>query len=652
MSNTVKQDITGKITAKARDGKDYHLNPKERSRTESQTRTRGTSTTVSKFKLVTVRRLTSASLDAVKEQLERQQLLLEQTAVGNNQPPPFPARIPASEDDLKQTYGVYVDEDLYGKGSPVYIFTSASSYVKAFITANGTGKEDYSVHIGHLVEKIDNKDKTYTTTWRLVTIDKNLYGTSAYHILESQSTELPSCFSYNFSMDSIHYIGGGCWTSMAVDPKDRIPVIEKVQGNVSRYIPLSPRRKIPWLTKCIVAYSFTPSYTFTWCRGELKVNKRIREASHLTDLAFLKSEGVMKVTRQHSYSLDITQRPTNPGISEVIYPEFSKGQAIYVSNTNAPEIDGPNQFPDFGTDVRRLAIQSYEQTTNIIRPSTFTYTLNLLNNRPVNQFNCFNPVLCSSNNMATYIRLNIGEGRGNINHGFETKIERGERGFDYGEFYKLWWCPGKIVSFYPTNDGMIYKRSKTAEARGEPSLFPTGETLYDRGKLQISEYPNATETTWPSLLNPQTGFFGLKEGKATWNMEYDNPPLLGHEAVYYYHKNPVLPDIDDTISKTDIPGLDQQNTLRSIFGQMQGGLGGSTTVSLNIGRFRKAVAANDSIVVLAPSPTQLAEIRTVPEKFPGGFWEAIVHDLSYSNENVGTFISYDSKGNIVSQETR
>lgn len=659
MPNSVRRDIDGKIIAKARDGRDYHLNPRIIKEENRASRRNGEDSTNSKFKLVTVRRLTSTSLEDVKDALERQQKLLEIAAVRNNQPVPYPARIPTTEDDLKQTYAVYVDEDLYGKNNPVYTFTSASSNIKAFITANGKNKEDYSVHIGHLVEKIDNKDRTFTVTWRLVTIDNNLNNIPLnYHILESQSPDLHPSFQHNFNIDALQYIGGGGWTAMSVDPKDRIPVIAQVQGSTEPYIPIGPSWKAFGSTRtvCIVAYSFTPSYTFTWCRGKLTMNRRVREASHTTDLPFLKSDGVIRVSKKYSYAMDICQRPDLSelgNITSVVTPEYSNGEAVYVANTNAPETPGLDVTPDYGTDTRRLAIQSYTQTTNILRPRTFNYAGSLQSNRIVSQADAtFSPVLCSSNDMATYIRMNIGEGFGSINHGFDLKLENAKRGFQYGESYKLWWTYGKVLSFYPTNTGAILRRSKTAESRGEPSLFPTGETLLDRGELKQSEqYANATETTWESLANPPTGFFGLTEGALTWRMEYSNPPILGHEAVYYYHINPPLPDIDDTLSQLDssaADNLNQINTLRNIFGQMQGGLGGGTTVNLSLGINRKASSANDSIVVLAPSPAQKADLLATPEKFPAGFWEFLLYDATYDNNNNGTVTAYNLDGTVYS----
>lgn len=659
MPNSIRKEIDGKITAKARDGKDYHLNPRVLKEETRTSRRSGEDSTSSKFKLVTVRRLTSTSLQDVKDALERQQTLLESAAARNNQPVPYPARIPTTEDDLNQTYAVYVDEDLYGTGNPVYTFTSASSNIKAFITANGKNREDYSVHVGHLVEKIDNKDRTFTVTWRLVTIDNKLNNIPLnYHILESQSPDLHPSFQHNFNIDALQYIGGGGWTAMSVDPRDRIPVIAQVQGDTERYIPIGRSWKAYGSTRtvCIVAYSFTPSYTFTWCRGKLVTNRRVREASHTTDLSFLKSDGVIRVSKKYSYAMDICQRPdlsTLGNITSVVTPEYSNAEAIYVANTNAPETPGLDITPDFGTDARRLSIQSYTQTTNVLRPTTFDYAVNLQSNRVVNQADAtFSPVLCSSNDMATYIRMNIGEGLGTINHGFDLKVENAKRGFQYGETYKLWWAYGKVLSFYPTNEGIIYNRSKTAEARGLPSLFPSGETLFDRGELRQSvEYANATETTWESLVNPPTGFFGLKEGDLTWRMEYSNPPILGHEAVYYYHINPPLPDVDDTLSQlnsSSADNLNQLNTLRNIFGQMQGGLGGGTTVNLSLGFIRKASSANDSIVVLSPSPSQKAELLTVPEKFPAGFWETLLYDATYDNNNNGGITTYNRDGTVYS----
>lgn len=654
--NTIKKDIAGKIKAKARDGNEYLLNPNIIRREVKEYKNTSTEFKQHRFKLVTVRRLTSISLEEARIALEREQERLANAAAASGQPSPYPARIPLTEDDLQQVYGVYVDEDLNGRNAPIYTFSSASSNIKAFITANGAGKDEYSVHIGHLVDKIANGDGTFKVTWRLITIDNDLNGRPySTHILESQSPDLHESFQYNFNIDALNYIGGGGWTAMSVDPLDRIPIKAVVGGDTDRYIPVGRSWKAFGSTRtvCIVAYSLTPSYTFTWCRGKLTTERRVRESSHTTDFEFLKKNGVIEVIKKSSYSLNITQRPDlrDFNINPISIPEFSESEATYIANTNAPGQQGLYQSPDFGTDSQRLSLKSYTQKTNIIRPESIEYAVNLLQNRIVNQFHCFNPVLCSSNDMSIYIRLNIGEAKGSIDHKYELKTENGRRGFQYGESYKLWWCYGRILAFYPTNDGMIFRRVKTLANLGLPSLFPTGETLLDRGELKLSEdYPNATETTWESLPNPQTGFFGILSGDLEWRMEYNNPPIFGHDAVYYYHINPPEAGIDDTLSKLDDgfqDRLNARNTLSNIFSQMQGGLGGDTTNQLDLGRVRRNLSESRTLIVLDPSPSQEGALLDTPELFPAGYWETLLYDDSYDNDNKGSMITYDREGNIL-----
>lgn len=661
MPNSYSQDIKGEINGLGRDGRLYHLNPKIRQQTSTQSRRQGGTTDNSKFKLLTIRRLSSETLSQVKERLEEQQRTLERVAEATGQPLPFPYRIVAKSDTSKKNiYAAYIDEDLYGTAAPVYVFTSQDERIKAFVTANGPDKEDYSVHIAHVIGKEKQDDDNYLIDWRIISIDNRLNSDSpSYHILESQSPELNQSFRLNFDIDSLNYIGGGCWSAMSTDSKDRIPVKAALEGtNKDKYFPTSKTWRVYGTSRtlAIVSFSITPSYCFTWCRGRVALTYRARSASHKTDLATLQKEGVIKATRQYTYSLDVPNRPEMPllGIAPYNHSESAEASATYVSNTNCPEIAGLDSMPDFGTDTRRVAIQAYRQTTNIFRPKTEALSFQSYIDKGIVGNPCFNGVLCASADMASFIKIVPGQASGSITHGFEPKIERASRGFQYGEDYQLWWTYGQVLSYTPTNDGRIFRRVKTAEARGAPSLQPTPDTLYDRGKLQLSEFSNATQTTWPSLKNPPSGFWGLFIGDATWSIEYNNPPIFGHEAVYYYHINPAPPDIDDTLTQVQGgygEGINNINTLRNVYGQMQGGLGGSSTSNLNIGRTRRNSSANDTLPVLAPSPSQSASMRAAPEEFPSGFWESPIFDENVNADNSSSIVIYDVKANAVKSFT-
>jgi hypothetical protein len=653
MPKSYRQDISGRIFGLGRDGKNYHLNPKILRRQSSESRKQGSETTTHKFKLVTVRRLEKQEPNAVEQLLKAQQDRLARIALSTGQPVPFPYKPVTNKSDLKTSFAVYVDEDIDSSKIPVYTFTSPDSRIKCFITANGSNQKEYSVHIAHIVSRDRNKDDSYTVNWRIVTIDSTADGQLRYFLLESQSPDLHKSFKDNFDIDSLHYIGGGGWTGLSIDNEDRIPVKGKVLGDASNYIATSNSWRA-WGQKntiATVSFSLTPSYSFTWCREKIVTSFRYRAASHKTDIAILQGDGVIEATRSYEYGLGITNRPPMPelDITPVVHEEYSNAIATYVGTLNSPEVPGLSQSPDYGTDVQRLAIKNYQQETNILRPSLSTsdQIKSITDSKAVRQDPCFNLVCCSSPEMATIIRIRPGVGQGSINHKYELKTTSGSRGFQYGEDYKLWWTYGKILAFYPTNDGRIYRRAKTLEARGLPSVFPTPDTLYDRGELRRSEFPNAVETTWPALANPPSGFYGIFSGDAKWDMEYNNPPIFGHEAVYYYHINPEPAEPDDTLEQVNgsfNDSVNDLNSLRGIYGQMQGGLGGEATSSLHIGPIRKASAAYDTITVLSPSPSQKADLGIKPEKFPVGFWETAIFDETV-NANSGSSITYyDRKG--------
>lgn len=616
MSNTLRQTPDGKVYFKDRSHVEHLLNPSTLSETSRSTFSTSDTSSNSKFKLVTVRNLKNKNETERKTLLEQSRARIAEIALRTGKSPPYPEKIPLNMDELK-VYGVYVDEDLYPGQPPIYTFTSNAQSIKAFINATGVDKDSWYVHLCYSLDEAVTIDFITTYTWHIIT----LHGDGSFYFISNEDIH-PSY--KNVSIDYINYLGGGTWQGFSLDLDDRYevhglsndPVNYKSIGTSFRYAGVSS-------SMSVINYSFTPSYSFTWNRGVLKLTYRDKEASKNLDIEKLVDSGVIEQTHKYAYSLDLYRHP-----AATAHREFVDGTIVYVGNTNEPEIGSNTIFPDYGTDLARLSVASYTQTSNIIRSDR---------RNPLG-------VLCSNALGSHYLYIDVGVLSGAINHGYDVKTADAERGFQYGEDYKLWWVPGKVIGFQLLNDGRIYRISKTTGVE-----IPTTETLFDRGQLLISKsFANATETTWNALPNPQTGFFGFTVGSLKWRITYLNPPILGHQGVYYYEISPNIATNDATpkisISQEDI---NNKNTLLNVFAQIQGGLGGTTTINSYYLGYRSAnLNALDSIVVRDPTPSQKAVQRTNSHIFPAGFWPFDFFDIKINNTNDVKTVIYSRAGEV------
>lgn len=645
---------SGKQVVTLENGNTYTLSNQE-SHVKTNVNKRYPTTTInSKFKLVTVRRLTNLSTEEVNRRLEASYKQLEAAALRKGLPVPYPLK-QVTVDEVANTYGVYVDEDL-GNSAPVYVFTTDTTKVKAFITTSGAGRNDWSVHIAHSLEKTKNPDGTYLNKWRLVTIDSSDTG-YIFYVLEDTGTH--KSFSFNFDLDSLHYLGGGTWTAMSVDREDRLPIYALAPANSDRYIKVGNVFASFGETRArsLVAYSMTPSYVFTWQRGRLQLNYRTRNAAQTLDRNSLTKDGVIKFTREHEYNLEIPLRLENTQATNNIRPitisEYSQGKATYVGNTNCPSISSQYQNPDYGTDKKRLSISGILMKTNIMRPLVLneaTLTGRKLSKCPLN----YTGIICASANASFLLKHDIGEGSGEFNHPYELKRSAGKRGFQYGEDYKLWWVYGRVIDFYEYGDTNRYKRLKNPgfDANGIrlPDKVKIG-SMFDLGNLIKSNKPNAVETTWDALPNPPTGFFGVEEGTLSFYISYLNPPLIGHSGVYYYHINPDIVGVgggDFELNDNGVAAEQRlnQNVLKNLYSQMLGGLGGGGLSSLNIGNITIAASDVESIIVRDPNTTQNAALRARPETFPAGYFDTDLYTFVLDTNNQGFISIYDLNGSI------
>ena len=652
----IKTDIAGNTRVDT-DDSSIVINPKELQSRSYTAKRYPSSSSKSKFNLVTVRKLTTKSVAEVNAELKSSFTQLEAAALRTGQPSPYPLP-PADVSSVANAYGVYIDEDLDGNDNAVYTFASEVSKINVYLAKTGPGQQDWVVHLAHGLDKKNNPDGTSISHWRIVTIESSDAG-KVFHILEDSA--LPECYSANYDIDSLNYIGGGTWTAMAVQRDDRIPIFAKASANNDRYIKVGPIKARLGSTEALslVAYSMTPTYVFTWNRGVLKLSKRSRDASQKADISAVLSDGLIKFTREHRYNLNIPYRLENKtgtnNINKVEHNEFSYGKATYVGNTNCPETGSQYQTPDFNTDAARLSIERINMSTNVVRPRTLDYSLG--SSKVSASAICYCPVLCASHDMSVFIRHNLGEASGNIEHGYEIKASAGSRGFDYGEYYKYWWGYGKVVDTYPIGDTYRYRRLKNpgfaADGTRNPDRVKIG-SMFDLGELKIDTVPNRIITTWDSLNNPQTGFFGIEEGTLSFMVMYNNPPILGHQGVYYYHINPPAVGVGSNLSEvTDEYGVaDEQknglNTIKMIFSQLQGGLGGGGLNSLYIGNVVIAGSDKESRVVRQPTETQKMALVEYAETFPAGYFETELYDIKLNDSNTGTMTAYNRTGEVIS----
>lgn len=593
------------------------------------------------FKLVTVRQFTNVSLAQVQLAFNNNQRELAERALLAGQPIPFPQQPPQNASEIQQTYAVYVDEDLYS-ASPVYVFRSNSPNVKVFINSTGTAREDYTLDIAHYEFNPTAPDSTVLTRWRLLHIDgrsKLVYSLS--------SEQLPACFKQNYGIESINYLGGGTWSGIGITDEDRILVYGFIPRNApqGRY-KLTHRGS----TRGVVYESTTPSYSFTWNRGSLKLNYRERSAEETFDPVFLIQNAVLRTNKSSKYSLTHTLRPQQniTGVGEINFEETSSNSAFYVGNTNA-EINSPFQSPDFGTDKLRYSLESYVQDSNVVRVSRQNWAIQGVL-KSSKQTNNFLSVHAASPTASVFIRTKHGKARGRITHPFQIKTTYGSRGISHFYYYKLWWAYGKVIDVYSFGDDTIYRRNRISNDK-----FPIGKF----GAPFISPtYPNAIETPWEA--EPPAALFTPSEGLLNFALVYNSPPITGHQGCYYYHLNPFggeLFSVDFTnpvdpitssagtfgLSGSFIDGGDAATRLRnaqSVYSQIIGDISGANVVpSLFIGTVSVASKDTSSRAVTSPTPEQRGLINQYVGIFPNGFDGSYVSD-SFDNSNRGARLEY------------
>lgn len=663
-----RRDASGRIINRTRANSEIILNPRSNTVRINESITDRETSTGSKFKLVTVRRMTNNNVDLVTDALINSQILLEQVALQNGLPAPYPAQLPNPSDNLSNYYAVFVDEDLYGR-IPVYTFESSSNKIKCFITNNGMGKEDYSVHIIHYLTSVPNEDGTYNKRWRLFTIDNNLLNAAQSnnsYLLESDS--LPACFQNNYDIDNVFYLGGGCWTGLALDPSDYIPIKGLVSEDQAAIYRIDP----PGSRYATVSRSLTPTYSFTWCRGKLEVNKRIRSASDTLDAAKYIDSKVIEITKKGSYALDIVLRPELDNLNDPIVSnvknEALEYSALYVGNTNN-SIASPYQNPDYGTDVLRYSLANFTVETNVVRRKKQGYGGSSIDKSSA-MYLSNAPVLTSASNMNCFIKLDMGIGKGSINHSYELKTGAGKRGISYLDYGKEWYAYGKILQVDTTGDLRLFKFNRITG-----NLDPTGQTFNDIGQVLLHpDKPNAILTTWEAQT--PTARYTPLEGTCNFIYYYLNPPLIGHQACFYYHINPTGADtfnmVPDSYNQDQINQYNLQapafgglggsftgsgqtptqkvNGLRSVYTQILGSLSGATVPSLNIGTVNIAAGDTQSRVVKSPVQSDKLFQVTNPSVFPVGFYDDL-RSITIDTNNRQVITLYNSDGAVTNQYT-
>jgi len=656
----VRQDTDGSVYIKDLSQQEFLLNPKVLSTKTETIKNQDSTKPSSKFKLVTVRQLSNVDIPTVSARLLQTQKNLENAALASGQPVPFPAKLPAHLEDNINYFSVYVDEDLYGINNPIYTFYSPSSNIKAFITANGNSKDDWSVHIAHTITSTPTPDGSNTVTWRILTIDKEgIDGSSnAQYVLESSS--LPSAFQYNFTVDSLQYLGGGTWSAIVMDRNDQIPVFGVIQGTESRYKRISDATVIfegATYNKTITSHSCTPTYQITWNRGTLKINSRTRTASSLFNPDKFNTDGVIEINKSCNYSLPRTFRVHKGSVNEYSLNEYLSSTSTYVANTNI-FIASPFQSPDYNTDYARLALQQYSQTSNIIRSTPQTTNINKASLCTTGNI----PILVASKDMSTFVYLDPGVYTGEITQPYDLKSSIGHRGVTYFFQYKYWWGYGKVINTYPLTP-LQRVTFKIGNFSSPGDYFVDSVPGVGRyGELLIDSIPNRVITTWDAFVNPETGFFGVHEGEFQFVVQYNNPPLFGHSAVYYYEINPQdisgVPEnnnnriFDQSLQSTATFGLapsftnfgDQnltQNTYIDVYSQILGAFADAAVPSLNIG----AVSIGSELenrVVRSPTTEQKMELNFEPTLFPNGFWDADTISIEIDNANKQKITTYSN----------
>ena len=631
MGRFIKRDSTGKIWLQENQTKEWLLVSNQSTvETKVQKRNKQRNNNESLFKLVTVRKLEGLSLETVTARLKVAQSNLEKSAVLAKFPIPAPVQFPTTNADLINYFSVYIDEDLYSTNEPIFTFfcSSYQTAIKAYVSANSVNRGGWSVHLAYVESTKDTQDGLKFVNWKLVSIDNgdiSPTGSDTFiserqvHQLDLDTIGLPQCFKYNFSLDNLNYLGGGIWGCLVIDPEDRIPVYAPAPIGDSRYKKISNGIGN---AITVVSYSVTPTYSFTWCRGQSVLRKRTRSASVEFDQQAFDDSAVIVQKRTSAYSLKLCLRPemSNNQLVEKTTTEICNSQATYVGNTNY-RLGSPRQDPDYGTDLARFSLQKYQQESNVIRPNAYG-------------------ILAASKEGSSMLRLDMGTAEGKIEQPYSVKSAIGERGVSYDWGYKYWWCYGKILDTYPlTKNQYTYYTSRFDGSEGKSTLFVDGAAPY--GQL-LKSAPNQTMTTWDVPINPDSGFYAIRKGVFKFVLRYMMPPLFSHEGCYYYQVNPdrivstsssadrfydnsvapVPPSFSLAASFSAGDNTDpnaNQNAYIAVYTQILGAMGGGSVSSYNIGYRPIAATDTDSILVLSPNPEQKTAMNAQPSLYPNGW---------------------------------
>lgn len=640
MGRFIKRENNGRVFLKDSQTDEWLLiSNQSTTETKTQKRNKQRTSNESLFKLVTVRRLDQLSIDTVTTRLKTSQANLEKSALLAKFPIPAPVQFPTTSGDLINYFSVYVDEDIYGSNEPIFTFFSSSyqNQIKAYVSANSANRGGWSVHLAYVKSVKDKQDGLKEVEWTLVSIDNAdiaPYGGSTSiterqtYQLNLDATGLPQCFKSNFSLDNLTYLGGGIWSCLVIDPEDRIPVYGVAPTNDTRYKRIS--NGVGGNSVTVTSYSATPTYSFTWCRGQSVLRKRIRSASVQFDQQAFDDSAVLVQKRKSTYSLDLTLRPemSSNQLVQKIISEVCNSEATYVGNTNY-FLFSPRQSPDYGTDLARFSLQKYQQQSNVIRPNAWG-------------------VLAASKEGASILRLDMGMAEGKIEHPYEIKSTVGKRGVSYEWQYKSWWTYGKIQDYYPlTKNQYTYFISRAFGTEIKSNLFVDGSAPY--GAL-IKTAPNQVQTTWDAPPNPETGYFPIRRGEFSFVLRYSMPPLFSHEGCYYYQVNPERIGTssssgdrfyDNTTapaqpsfglapsfsSQDDTNPNAKQNGYIAVYSQILGALDGASISSFNIGYKPISASDTESILVLSPNPEQKLRLSEEPSLFPNAWIGSV-------NENI------------------
>ena len=640
MGRFIKRENNGRVFLKDSQTDEWLLiSNQSTTETKTQKRNKQRTSNESLFKLVTVRRLDQLSIDTVTTRLKTSQANLEKSALLAKFPIPAPVQFPTTSGDLINYFSVYVDEDIYGSNEPIFTFFSSSyqNQIKAYVSANSANRGGWSVHLAYVKSVKDKQDGLKEVEWTLVSIDNAdiaPYGGSTSiterqtYQLNLDATGLPQCFKSNFSLDNLTYLGGGIWSCLVIDPEDRIPVYGVAPTSDIRYKRIS--NGVGGNSVTVTSYSVTPTYSFTWCRGQSILRRRTRSASVEFDQQAFDDSAVLVQKRKSTYSLDLTLRPemsSNQLVQKTI-SEVCSSEATYVGNTNY-FLFSPRQSPDYGTDLARFSLQKYQQQSNVIRPNAWG-------------------VLAASKEGASILRLDMGMAEGKIEHPYEIKSTVGKRGVSYEWQYKSWWTYGKIQDYYPlTKNQYTYFISRAFGTEIKSNLFVDGSAPY--GAL-IKTAPNQVQTTWDAPPNPETGYFPIRRGEFSFVLRYSMPPLFSHEGCYYYQVNPERIGTssssgdrfyDNTTapaqpsfglapsfsSQDDTNPNAKQNGYIAVYSQILGALDGASVSSYNIGYKPISASDTESILVLSPNPEQKLRLSEEPSLFPNAWIGSV-------NENI------------------